>query len=65
MSRKQMNEWIRIAISAGWTVTQASRGGHLKWRRPDGQVVVVTSTHPGKGMYKDRCRLRKAGLEIP
>lgn len=52
----------QYARHAGWSITHLG-SGHLRWRSPDGAVVVTAST-PGdrRTALNERARLRRAGL---
>jgi predicted RNA binding protein YcfA (HicA-like mRNA interferase family) len=52
----------KLARRLGWTVS-STRNSHLRWRRPDGHVVITAgSPSDHRGIRNDKVRLRKAGL---
>lgn len=53
----------RAARKAGWLLT-CTGSGHIRWRAPDGTVVVTSSTPGCKASIRaTRSQLRKAGLK--
>jgi hypothetical protein len=61
---KDVNQLIRLAVKANWTV-ESTGGGHWKLRSPAGPVVICGAT-PGQSAIKNiRNELRKAGLVLP
>jgi hypothetical protein len=52
-----------VAERAGWTV-EPTRSGHLRFRGPDGQVVVHSTTSSDWRAARNlRAQLRRAGLD--
>ena len=66
MSRPRIPEPLRAlaraAAARGWQISHLG-SGHLRWKSPDGAVVVTAST-PGdrRTALNERARLRRAGL---
>ncbi|NJN35833.1 MAG: hypothetical protein HC794_00780 [Nitrospiraceae bacterium] len=53
-----------IALRAGWTITINGKG-HLKWKSPEGKMVVTAATPKGRqSVYNARKDLRRAGLVL-
>lgn len=50
----------------GWTV-ENTRGGHLRWTRPDGAYCITPSTpgHDGKRHSLRKLALMEAGRDFP
>jgi hypothetical protein len=52
----------RAARRARWSITR-TRSGHLRWKAPDGTVIVTASTPScSAGSRNAIARLRRAGL---
>ena len=52
----------KLARKTGWVITLTG-SGHLRWRHPEGRVVITSYTPDGKTtICKDKALLRKAGL---
>jgi hypothetical protein len=53
----------RKARKSGWVLTRTG-SGHIRWRGPDGAIVITSST-PGGGnrsIRNSRAQLKRAGL---
>jgi predicted RNA binding protein YcfA (HicA-like mRNA interferase family) len=62
MLRKEVAELVRRARAHGWVV-QKTRGGHLRWKSPDGKVVFSGSTPSDvRAVRNIRSSLRRMGL---
>ena len=63
---RQFRALARVAWDQGWTVKQAKRSGHLKWRSPDRKRLVVSAGTPSdqRAEHNLRTQLRKAGLQL-
>lgn len=42
-SKKEMHQLVRQAMLQGWIVTR-TKGSHLKWTSPAGDIVISSST---------------------
>lgn len=61
----EIKRWWRQAERDGWEVKYTA-GSHIRFRAPDGAVVIVSAT-PSKGhrsLKNCRARLRRAGMAI-
>jgi hypothetical protein len=62
---KDMQQMATWAAAHGWTITR-TKNDHLKWRGPEGQLVVSASTPSDhRAITAIRVRLRREGLEFP
>ncbi len=61
---KEFRPMLDAAIAAGWTVT-GTKGGHVKWKSPQGKMVVTSRTPSDhRAMHNARSSLRRLGLDI-
>jgi hypothetical protein len=62
ISHRGLRDLASLAEKQGWEVT-FTHGGHLRWRPPDGDYVITSST-PDTKLSFDRAKidLKKAGL---
>lgn len=61
---KDMRSLARRARQQGWEITRTN-GGHLRWRSPNGVVVIMGST-PNGGKHSDKnayAAFKREGLE--
>jgi predicted RNA binding protein YcfA (HicA-like mRNA interferase family) len=62
MVRKEVSDLVRRARERGWVV-EKTRGGHLRWRSPEGKVVFSGSTPSDvRAVRNIRSLLRRMGL---
>jgi hypothetical protein len=60
---ESLRDMARTARSRNWTISLRG-SGHLKWRSPDGEIVITPSTPSDSRSAKNaRARLRRAGLK--
>lgn len=67
MSRlRESRELGRVIEAAGGQLLPATRGGHPKYRLPNGKVVTLAKTASDHRTHKNLiARLRREGIEIP
>lgn len=63
-AHKEVQEWARCAVKAGWRVEHRTR--HLVFIPPDptAQLITVAFTPNTNGLRQDRQRLQRAGLRV-
>jgi predicted RNA binding protein YcfA (HicA-like mRNA interferase family) len=63
-NRKEFKQVIKVAESKGWVVC-LTKGGHLKWASPSGQIVFSASTpSDGRAVKNLISELRRHGIII-
>lgn len=64
ISNRELRRIAAVAERQGWVITRTG-GGHLKWKSPDGQVVITAATpDDSRGIANSKAFLRKAGLVL-
>ncbi len=60
-----LQQLVAAARKAGWSV-QKRRGGHLCWRRPDGDGLIFSASTPSdcRAAANIKASLYRAGLDI-
>ena len=60
---RELRPLARYACKAGWHIS-VTRGGHLRWRSPDGELVFTARTPSDRrNRLNVRAELRRAGLD--
>lgn len=61
-SKNDFRDLRRAAEKQGWTI-ETSRGGHLKWKSPNGKTIFSSATPSDKRAVNNHLSLlRRAGF---